>query len=228
MVGLCSIPYVAQLGDARLKQCLVLKWICGFDSRHTVSQRPVERGYRRTIPRILNITTEGHQMKSMFAVVITILLSISVFAQDRVKASVLYSNIQAGNQLRPGATVQLDFKIYGTERARVGLIVDAGNHLDTKRVLNLRTLLFGFQFSYRAKGNLTPFVHTMYGALKPRYTDGAKKFDPYPIITFGGGVDFRINDRFSIRVLQVDVAKVDRIQPSQFIRFGSGLVIGLF
>lgn len=55
--------------------------------------------------------------------------------------------------------------------------------------------LFGPRYSFRNSSKVTPFVHALFGAIGP---------DPAFAMSFGGGVDIKINKRFSFRAVQAE------------------------
>jgi opacity protein-like surface antigen len=68
------------------------------------------------------------------------------------------------------------------------------------------TYLFGPRLSYRRLGRFTPFAQTLFGIAHTgpfpgAYVDGKQT---YFAMTLGGGVDYRLSRRFSVRVLQAD------------------------
>ena len=69
---------------------------------------------------------------------------------------------------------------------------------------NMYTYLFGPRISYRHMGRITPFGQTLFGvahALNGTYLNG-KQTDF--AMTVGGGLDFRLSRRISIRAIQAD------------------------
>ncbi|HEU0369982.1 MAG TPA: hypothetical protein VFR42_12265, partial [Candidatus Acidoferrum sp.] len=69
---------------------------------------------------------------------------------------------------------------------------------------NMYTYLFGPRISYRHMGRITPFGQTLFGvahALNGTYLNG-KQTDF--AMTVGGGFDFRLSRRISIRPIQAD------------------------
>ncbi len=81
-----------------------------------------------------------------------------------------------------------------------------GNILGSKVDGTLSTYLFGPRFSYRSYRHFTPFAETLFGVAHAGAsiaggTNGSRNAFAMAI---GGGVDYRINNRFSLRPLQVD------------------------
>lgn len=61
--------------------------------------------------------------------------------------------------------------------------------------------LFGPRVSYRNYGKLTPFAQVLFGGQHIGFTGGS---DNSFAMTLGGGVDFKYNDRFAIRLIQAE------------------------
>lgn len=55
--------------------------------------------------------------------------------------------------------------------------------------------LFGPRYSFRQFNKVTPFVHSLFGAIGP---------EPAFAMAFGGGLDVKVNKTVSIRVIQAD------------------------
>jgi len=71
----------------------------------------------------------------------------------------------------------------------------------------LSTYLFGPRFSYRSYHHFTPFAETLFGVAHAGASIGGGTLGTSQnsfAMTIGGGVDYRINNRFSLRPLQVD------------------------
>ena len=69
---------------------------------------------------------------------------------------------------------------------------------------NMWTYLFGPRFSYRHLGRFTPYAQTLFGvahATSDTYLEGNQTDFA---MTVGGGLDFRLSRRFSLRPLQAD------------------------
>src|SRR5260370_2908668 len=110
----------------------------------------------------------------------------------------------------------------------VGITEDLSGYYSDAGIKN-HTLLVGPQLSFRQAHGITPFIHGLFGA---SYQSPAKQspiiegafggpgvilpFFPFPsppglrgshasfAMAFGGGVDYNVNPRFSIRLIQAD------------------------
>ena len=81
-----------------------------------------------------------------------------------------------------------------------------GNILGSGVDGTLSTYLFGPRFSYRSYHHFKPFAETLFGAghAGASIAGGANGSQNAFAMAIGGGVDYRISNRFSIRPLQVD------------------------
>jgi opacity protein-like surface antigen len=98
---------------------------------------------------------------------------------------------------------------------------------------NMYTYLFGPRFSYRHTGRVTPFVQTLFGvahATSPTYLIGHNQTNF--AMTVGGGFDYRLSPRFSLRPVQADymltrfkeVVETGDIPTQNNVRLSTGLV----
>lgn len=81
-----------------------------------------------------------------------------------------------------------------------------GNILGTGVDGTLSTYLFGPRFSYRSYHRFTPFAETLFGVAHASARIAGSTLGTQNAfgMAIGGGVDYRINNRFSLRPLQVD------------------------
>lgn len=96
--------------------------------------------------------------------------------------------------------------------------------------LSLHTFTFGPQFTYRKEKRTAPFAHMLFGGTRANDTFSAMILLPARANTsftmiIGGGMDVRINDRFSIRAGQLDwvLTKFRNSRQSDY-RFSTGVV----
>ncbi len=76
--------------------------------------------------------------------------------------------------------------------------------------VNRYSFLFGPKLTYRGESKVNPFAHALFGGVRA-HRDATP---PVPIVAaasetafgmvFGGGVDYQVNDRFSVRFIQAD------------------------
>ena len=114
----------------------------------------------------------------------------------------------------------------------LGFVADFGGFADTQLRLsgvnapnvvdsdgNLFTYLFGPRLSFRGHGRVTPFVQALFGvahASQVTYKKGCTGpgCTPLPIetefaMTAGGGLDYRINRHFALRLIQAEYMMTD-------------------
>jgi hypothetical protein len=90
--------------------------------------------------------------------------------------------------------------------------------------LNFRDLALGPQFLY-PRGNKLFFAHALIGRARTFVNLGSLAADTGNAVILGGGFDYQIRNRFSIRVIQADYVHTSLLQESQNnIRLSTGLV----
>jgi opacity protein-like surface antigen len=104
---------------------------------------------------------------------------------------------------------------------RLGVTADFSAHFDnrsdtfgstaTRSKFSLYNITGGPQLRFPNTGKLTPFVHVLAGIarrnLTETLTDGTTSFTDHNTsftMNFGGGVDYKLNDRFAWRIAQFD------------------------
>lgn len=145
------------------------------------------------------------------------LCGVAAQAQETPKVDVFagYSYVRAN----PGPTSGDSFSLNGGEasvtyhfRDWVSGVADFGgyhngNILGTGVDGTLSTYLFGPRVSYRSYKHFTPFAEALFGVAHAGagVAGGAIGSSQNAFaMAIGGGVDYRLNNRFSIRPLQVD------------------------
>ena len=80
-----------------------------------------------------------------------------------------------------------------------------GNILGTGTDGTLSTYLFGPRVSYHHSGRITPFGEVLFGVAHAGASiAGTSGSDNAFAMSLGGGVDYRLTDRFAIRPIKVD------------------------
>jgi opacity protein-like surface antigen len=80
-----------------------------------------------------------------------------------------------------------------------------GNILGTGTSGTLSTFLFGPRISYRRHERITPFGEVLFGVAHASASiAGASGSDNAFAMSVGGGVDYKLSNRFAIRVAKVD------------------------
>ena len=196
-------------------------------------------------------------MKVIRLLVLVLLVSAVAFAQDHPKAEIFggysYLRLRSGiDQNLNGWNAALT----GNFNRFLGITADfAGNYgsetVDTTiggvttRVgadIKNYTFLFGPQIGYRA-GKVRPFGHALFGAghvsLDPTATVGGISIpssvfgglslsDTAWAMALGGGLDFALSPRFSIRPVQADWLRTNYFSTTQNnFRYSAGIVLNL-
>ena len=141
---------------------------------------------------------------------------VAAFAQETPKVDIFagYSYVRANPGPNSGASFSLDggsasvtyhIKDWVSGVADFGGYTN-GNIKGSGVSGTLSSYLFGPRFSYRSFHRITPFAETLFGLARgsasiSRNSGSAQNAFGTAI---GGGVDYRINNRFSLRPLQVD------------------------
>jgi opacity protein-like surface antigen len=112
-----------------------------------------------------------------------------------------------------------------------GGVLDFSAHYGTLGGLNVNTesIMYGALVAYRKSRAITPFAHASFGATRGSagYL-GISKSDTHLGMAFGGGVDVKLTERVSFRVIQADYLQTNFLNLKQYnIRASSGLVFRL-
>lgn len=153
------------------------------------------------------------------AVVLLAASADATFAQDTPKAEVfagysyMHDDVPGGNQNLNGFEVSGTGNInrwLGIEGAVAGLFGDGHDHA---------LVMGGPKLSYR-NGRIVPYVHALFGV------DGSLGYgdDNAFTMALGGGVDAKLNDHVSIRIVQVDYQPLFYDQVAQNVRVSTGVV----
>lgn len=103
-----------------------------------------------------------------------------------------------------------------------GVTVDGGAHFGNGN--SFYSVMGGPQFTFAAPGG-TAFAHALFGLGKDRVNIGFGDSDRQFAWAVGGGYDYQVGPRFSIRVIQVDYLRSKLFDTSQNnIRASVGLV----
>lgn len=153
-------------------------------------------------------------MKLRVVVCLLTLLSLggtAVYAQETPKLDIFagYSYVRAN----PGPTNGNSFSLNGGSASVtyhikdwISGVADFGGYRSRgSRDGTLSTYLFGPRFSYRSYHKITPFAETLFGGAHADASIGGGPGAQNAFgMAIGGGADYRISDRFSLRPLQVD------------------------
>jgi hypothetical protein len=106
-----------------------------------------------------------------------------------------------------------------------GVIAQASGNYASQ--LNVRDFVFGPQFLW-PKGRLLFFAHGLYGRARSQDSVGPTLTNTGNTFEGGGGVDWKLTHRLSIRVIQADYTYTKFFQQNQNnLRFSTGLVFHL-
>jgi len=191
---------------------------------------------------------------------------VSVFAQDKTPeffAGYSFEAVDTGvKSVDLGTTASLDdrFKANGFNLSgaayftkHFGVAADFSGHYNnrsdsiggetTQSKFSLYNITAGPQFRFPGSGRLTPFAHVLAGVARRNLTETFTSTATSNIdhttsfaMNLGGGVDYRLNNRFAWRLFQLDYnpiflrsRTVDTVTfPNQTLngfRFSTGLVI---
>jgi opacity protein-like surface antigen len=165
---------------------------------------------------LLHTNREALGMRKLLVVAALVALcSCTAMAQDHPKAEVFggysYARINPGQGLQGGnlpggwhASVAGNFNswfgIVGEFSGHYGSPdFGSGTGVDTK----VYTYTFGPRFSYRKNERVTPFAHVTFGGAHVNASGGGPDEGAFAM-TFGGGLDAKINDHVAFRVGQFD------------------------
>jgi hypothetical protein len=109
----------------------------------------------------------------------------------------------------------------------LGAAVDVSGHYTGE--LEQFTFLIGPQYSFTLKG-MRLYGHGLFGKARDRLRQpGTTNIEPSNLsraVALGGGVDFQLTDRFSIRAVQADYLITQAFNTTQHnLRFSTGLIV---
>jgi len=173
--------------------------------------------------------------KLLWLLALVLSFSASAMAQDTplVEAYGGYQYLRAGK----GANINMqgwNGSVAVNLNDWFGIVGDVSGSYATKPGitgnLSLHSFTFGPQFTYRKEKSTAPFMHILFGATRANETFStlillpARANSTFTMI-IGGGMDFRINDRVSIRAGQLDwfQTKFRNSRQSDY-RFSTGVI----
>lgn len=172
---------------------------------------------------------------ALLAVVCLLCLSALSVAQDVPKAEVFggYSYLR----FNPGGGTSFNnngwnASLTGNLNKWLGFTGDFGgtyNGLATGVNSNLHTYMFGPKLTYR-RDKIAPYVHVLFGGAHSSLTAagfGSSSSNAFSFAT-GGGVDYKVKDRISLRLVQLDYLNTRFADAHQNnFRLSTGLVFNL-
>jgi hypothetical protein len=158
-----------------------------------------------------------------------LLLSVPAMPQNTPKAEVFggYSSFSNSTLTLHG----WNGSINGNINHMLGIKADFSGHYGTWKgaTVNLHTITFGLQLSYRKNRSVVAFVHALFGGARASAGfNGADYSNGSFAMNIGGGLDWVVHKNFAVRVVQLD-SLVTRFGPSasEDLRFSAGIVFRL-
>jgi opacity protein-like surface antigen len=180
---------------------------------------------------------------------LVILLGVTANAQSRDTPAVEiyggYANLSENSMHGWNASVAINANPW------FAVVADFGGHRKNRRTdvifgsveskSRINTFLFGPRISLRKNQAVTPFAHLLVGVARSKASANIAGI-PFPDVAFsdtqnsfalaaGGGLDVRLNDRFALRLMQIEYLQT-RFSEARFLdqrqhqaRVSGGLII---
>ncbi len=161
--------------------------------------------------------------RSVGVLIAVLLLAVSAQAQDTPKAEVFagysFSRAEAGGGLSGINLNGWNAAITGNVNSWFGITADFSGHYGSTLLdapINRHSFLFGPKLTYRGgDAKVSPFAHALFGAVRAhRGIANLPLGSPLPLLpaatetafgmALGGGVDYKVNDRVAIRLIQAE------------------------
>lgn len=159
-------------------------------------------------------------MRKIFSsLFLLIAFSAVALAQDTLKVSGGFQNLNVANQNLPGGNLSVDYKLIGIGKWSFGAVGDAAFFNDTNDLLNRVQLLAGASVGRSfGENRVAPFGRVLFGNT---HFDSANcpNFDRVTI-SVGGGLDVNLG-RFFVRPVSFDFQWIDE-RPVRYTRLGAG------
>ena len=159
--------------------------------------------------------------KTVLIGVMIALMFSTAMSQETPQAEVFAGYAYAGS-----GSNGFDTSVVGNVNSWLGFGADISgqytrlNENGVREKINSNSFLFGPKFSLRKNKKITPFVQAMFGV--SRIHTETNEFGP--LVSFsdtsfgmalGGGLDVKLNDRFAIRVIQIDYVRTQFFNQTQ-------------
>ncbi len=165
---------------------------------------------------------------------ITLLGAVGVQAQDVPKAEIFtgYSYSHIGNGSNSGINLNgWNASITGNVNSWFGITADFSGHYGSPQgtSTNRHSFLFGPKLTYRGADKISAFAHALFGGVRAHrgLTPPGPSGSPLPQLppvsetafgmVLGGGVDYKVNTRVAIRLIQADYVMTRFDQPSGIV-----------
>jgi opacity protein-like surface antigen len=122
-----------------------------------------------------------------------------------------------------GAAVELSGQ-YGTQTLST---TTSSGMISTKVNTNFNSLGFGPRFTYRRNERLVPFAHALFGLARGKWEgSGPVNGEETSVgMALGGGMDARLSNHFSIRLIQADYVRTHFGEsPEHLFRLSTGML----
>jgi hypothetical protein len=131
--------------------------------------------------------------KLIFSIFFLLLTSSFALAQNSVPKIELFTGYSHLQFEKSGELNGITGSITGNVTKSVGLVADVTGLYSRGNGSYL--LLFGPRYSFRQFGRVTPFAQALFGGIAP---------DAAFAMSFGGGLDLKVNKHISLRLVQAD------------------------
>jgi hypothetical protein len=156
---------------------------------------------------------------------------LAATAQQTPKVEVFggYSNLEANLNAASFNLNGTDFSVTENVNKWFGGALDFTSHFGTEAGMkvNTETLTYGPVFSYRKHPSVVPFAHVLLGAVRGSsdYLDISKPAVHFALAA-GGGIDVKLTDRVSLRLIQADYLMTRfSLTRQDNVRLSAGIVL---
>jgi hypothetical protein len=148
-------------------------------------------------------------MRKFLVAMVFLVMPLSAFAQQTPVVEVFggYSNMTANVNTSSFDMNGVNFSVTENLNSWFGGALDISSHFGTENSfkVNTQSLTYGPVFTYRKFKSVTPFGHTLLGAVRggPEYLNISKPEERFGVYV-GGGVDLKIRPNIALRLIQAD------------------------
>jgi hypothetical protein len=164
-----------------------------------------------------------HRFLSWSIAFIALTMPLAATAQERGEISVFGGYSKSWDLFDPGKQ-GWDVSVSGNISKHLALVADFSGHYHKNRpdvsylsVSRCFSAIFGPRYVHRIGKRLSPFAHIMYGLYQRKQdlsayqlANDVPRIRNHFAIDLGGGMDVKVNERFSIRAIQLDGLVGDR------------------
>jgi hypothetical protein len=148
-------------------------------------------------------------MRKFLVAMVFLVMPLSAFAQQTPVVEVFggYSNKAANVNASSFDMNGVNFSVTENLNSWFGGTLDGDGHWGTENgfKVNTQSLTYGPVFSYRKFKSITPFGHTLLGAVRggSEYLNISKPEERFGVYV-GGGLDLKVRPNLAIRLIQAD------------------------